>query len=147
MRGLSPRKFSLFGSGKLNTAEHTAVEEALSESGMSARRGVPIRDLSYGEQRQLELALALAGKPSLLLLDEPAAGLSAAERVRMAEIIRALPRELTLVLIEHDMDLALGLVDYVTCLQHGQVLVEDTPDAIRGNEKVQEVYLGKPHHA
>ena len=147
VRGLSPRKFSLFGSGQLNQVEHAAVEEALAESGMSARRGVPIRDLSYGEQRQLELALALAGKPTLLLLDEPAAGLSAAERVRMAEIIRALPRTLTLVLIEHDMDLALGLVDYVTCLQHGQVLVEDTPDAIRSNEKVQEVYLGKPHHA
>ena len=86
VRGLSPRKFSLFGSGQLNQVEHAAVEEALAESGMSARRGVPIRDLSYGEQRQLELALALAGKPTLLLLDEPAAGLSAAERVRMAEI-------------------------------------------------------------
>jgi branched-chain amino acid transport system ATP-binding protein len=147
VRGLSPRKFSLLGGGAPNAAEAGAIEAALTASGMTARRGVLTRTLSYGEQRQLELALALAGKPRLLLLDEPAAGLSPAERVRMAQIIRALPRALTLVLIEHDMDLALGLVDFVTCLHFGQVLVEGEPAAIRSNEKVQEVYLGRPHHA
>jgi branched-chain amino acid transport system ATP-binding protein len=147
VRGLSPRKFSLFGAGEPNAVEREAVEQALVHCGMTARRETITRTLSYGEQRQLELALALASKPKLLLLDEPAAGLSAAERVRMAEIIRALPRELTLILIEHDMDLALNLVDRVSCLHYGQVLVEGTPDAIRGNELVQEVYLGKPHHA
>jgi len=82
-----------------------------------------------------------------LLLDEPAAGLSASERARMARIIRELPSELSMVLIEHDMELALGLTDYVTCLHFGQVLTEGNPDAIRNDDKVQEVYLGKPHHA
>ncbi|OGA70773.1 MAG: hypothetical protein A3G81_15425 [Betaproteobacteria bacterium RIFCSPLOWO2_12_FULL_65_14] len=147
VRGLSARKFSLFGEETPVGAEREAVEGALERAGMVKRRGALTKALSYGEQRQLELALALCSQPRLLLLDEPAAGLSPAERVRMAEIIRGLPAELTLVLIEHDMDLALGLVDFVTCLHFGQVLVEDTPAAIRGNERVQEVYLGKPHHA
>ena len=83
----------------------------------------------------------------MLLLDEPAAGLSPAERSVVAEIIRSLPRDLTLVLIEHDMDLALGLVDYVTCLHEGRVLVEEAPDAHSQEPAVQEVYLGKPRHA
>jgi len=147
VRGLSPRKFSLFESGRITAAEQAVIEQALADCGMSAKRNMPIRTLSYGEQRQLELALTLATRPRLLLLDEPAAGLSPAERGRMAEIIGALPRELTLILIEHDMDLALGLVDSVTCLHYGQVLVEGSPDAIRNNEQVQEIYLGKPHHA
>jgi branched-chain amino acid transport system ATP-binding protein len=106
-----------------------------------------VHELSHGEQRQLELQLALASRPSLLLLDEPAAGLSTAERVSMARMIEALPRTLTLVLIEHDMDLALGLVDRVTCLHYGQVLTEGDPAAIRANAQVQEVYLGKPRDA
>ena len=147
VRGLSQRKFSLLGDGAPRAGEARTIEAALATCGMLSRRRVLAHALSYGEQRQLELSLALAGKPRLLLLDEPAAGLSPAERVGMAQIIRALPRELTLVLIEHDMDLALGLVDFVTCLHFGQVLVEGEPGAIRSNEKVQEVYLGKPHHA
>ena len=145
LRGLSRRKFSLFGEGMPAGEERAALDAALEHAGMAPRRDTPTKSLSYGEQRQLELALALCTQPRLLLLDEPAAGLSPAERVRMAEIIRALPKALTLVLIEHDMDLALGLVDYVTCLHFGQVLVEGTPQAIRGNERVQEVYLGKRH--
>ena len=147
LRGLSPRKFSLFGAGTSDAGEAAAIEHALQGCGLAARRTTLTRTLSYGEQRQLELALALISRPQMLLLDEPAAGLSPAERVHMAEVIRGLPRALTVVLIEHDMDLALGLVDNVTCLHNGQVLVEGAPDAIRANESVQEIYLGKPHHA
>jgi branched-chain amino acid transport system ATP-binding protein len=106
-----------------------------------------VRELSYGEQRQLEIALALVTAPTLILLDEPAAGLSPAERRIVADVIGALPRTLTIVLIEHDMDLALGLADYVTCLHEGRVLVEEAPDAIRRNTRVQEVYLGRSHNA
>ena len=147
VRGLSQRKFSLFGTSALDAEESERAERALAMARLSERRGVPVRELSYGEQRQLEVAMALANSPRLLLLDEPAAGLSPAERGGVAAIIRALPRDLTMVLIEHDMDLALGLVDRVTCLHNGRVLADETPDAIRRNAAVQEVYLGTPRHA
>jgi branched-chain amino acid transport system ATP-binding protein len=147
VRGRSRRKLSFFGDGGCTPEEADAVSAGLAASGLETRRATPVRELSHGEQRQLELQLALASRPSLLLLDEPAAGLSPAERVSMARIIEGLPRTLTLVLIEHDMDLALGLVDRVTCLHYGQVLTEGDPAAIRANPQVQEVYLGKPRDA
>ena len=147
LRGHSARKLSLFGSGAATADESAAVQRALEASGLAAKRATLVRELSHGEQRQLELQLALASNPRVLLLDEPAAGLSPAERVLMAHIIRALPRALTVVLIEHDMDLALGLVDRVTCLYNGQVLCDAAPDEIRNDARVQEVYLGKPRDA
>jgi branched-chain amino acid transport system ATP-binding protein len=146
-RGLSVRKFSILGSPDTDTTEAEAIGVALDAARLSDRAGITVSALSYGEQRQLEIALALVTAPRMLLLDEPAAGLSPAERIIVADIIRALPRDLTLVLIEHDMDLALGLVDHVTCLHEGRVLVEAPPDAIRSSAIVQEVYLGKPRHA
>ena len=147
VQSLDMRKFSMLGAAAPKGAEVERIEETLTTSGLAARRRDPTRTLSSGEQRQLEFALALASKPALLLLDEPAAGLSAAERLVMAATISALPRTLTLVLIEHDIDLALSLVDHVTCMHNGTVLVEGSPDAIRANERVQQVYLGKPHDA
>jgi branched-chain amino acid transport system ATP-binding protein len=147
VRALRPRKFSLFGSPRLDGKEAARIEHVLGAARLIERADSPVRDLSYGEQRQLELALSLAGNPRLLLLDEPAAGLSPAERAMVGDIIRALPRDLTLILIEHDMDLALNLVDRVTCMHEGRVLTEDTPDAIRRDARVQEVYLGRPRHA
>jgi branched-chain amino acid transport system ATP-binding protein len=140
--GCTRRKFSLFGAAHGNAAMEGAIDRALRTCGIDARQEHRARELSYGEQRQLELALALAMQPKVLLLDEPAAGLSPAERVGMAATIRELPRDLTLLLIEHDLDLALGLVDQVTCLHLGKVLTEGTPDGIRNDPLVQEVYLG-----
>jgi branched-chain amino acid transport system ATP-binding protein len=144
-RGLSSSKFSLFGTDKLTDEQDARVHEALTASRLLGREDVLVKEMSYGAQRQLEVAMALAGTPRLLLLDEPAAGLSPAERTFLADIIRALPRDLTVVLIEHDMDLALALVDYVTVMQNGRIIVEDDPASIRTNALVQEVYLGKPH--
>jgi branched-chain amino acid transport system ATP-binding protein len=106
-----------------------------------------VKEISYGEQRQLELAMSLTSSPKVLLLDEPAAGLSPAERVVMSDVIKSLPKELAIVLIEHDIDLALNLVDRVICMYQGGVLVEGKPNEIRGNKKVQEIYLGKPRNA
>jgi branched-chain amino acid transport system ATP-binding protein len=95
----------------------------------------------------LELALALVSRPRVLLLDEPAAGLASAERARMAELVRGLPPELTLVIIEHDMDLVMHLVDRVSCLHNGRIVAEETPSTIRHNRTVQEIYLGTSAHA
>jgi branched-chain amino acid transport system ATP-binding protein len=147
VRALSARKFSLFGSARLDGKEASRIDQMLGAVRLTGRAGATVKDLSYGEQRQLELALALAATPRVLMLDEPAAGLSPAERSMVGDIIRALPRDLTLVLIEHDMDLALGLVDYVTCMHEGRVLAQGVPDAIRRDARVQEVYLGRPHRA
>jgi branched-chain amino acid transport system ATP-binding protein len=147
LRGLSPRKFSLFGLPDTDPAEAERIAAALAATRLAARATVTVKELSYGEQRQLEIALSLAAAPTMLLLDEPAAGLSPSERAMVADIIRSLDREITVVLIEHDMDLALGLVDFVTCMFEGRILVEEAPEDIRRNAKVQEVYLGKPRHA
>jgi len=141
-QGLSGIKFALHRRVPRNGQIHDRVLNAIESLGLTQVRNVPAEDLSHGEQRQLELALALVGNPRVLLLDEPAAGLSAGERVLMAELIRALPSTLTMVLIEHDMDLAMGLVERVTCLHFGRVIAEGEPDHIRENEMVQEVYLG-----
>jgi branched-chain amino acid transport system ATP-binding protein len=147
LRGLSPRKFSLFGTPDTDAAETLRIASALDAARIAARADVAVKELSYGEQRQLEIALSLATTPRMLLLDEPAAGLSPSERSMVADIIRSLDRDITVVLIEHDMDLALGLVDHVTCMFEGRVLVEEPPEGIRRNARVQEVYLGKPRHA
>jgi branched-chain amino acid transport system ATP-binding protein len=147
VRGLNPQKLSLFGSPQLSVKEAAAITVALTAVRLSDCVDAQVRELCYGEQRQLEIALALVTGPSILLLDEPAAGLSPAERSIVAQIVRSLQRDLTLIMIEHDMDLALGLVDYVTCMHEGRILAEGSPDVIRRNSLVQEVYLGKPRNA
>jgi len=146
-RGLSASKFSLFGADRLTGEQEERVARSLAASRLDGREHALVREMSYGEQRQLEVAMALVGTPRLLLLDEPAAGLSPAERGYLSEIIRSLPRDLTVVLIEHDMDLALALVDSVTVMQNGKVIVESDPAGVRTNALVQEVYLGRPHTA
>ena len=147
LRGRSPRKFSLFGKPDVDSSEAPQITAALDAVRIAARADIMVKDLSYGEQRQLEIALSLVTSPRLLLLDEPAAGLSPSERSMVAGIIRSLDRDITVVLIEHDMDLALGLVDLVTCMFEGRVLAEQAPGDIRRNKQVQEVYLGRPRHA
>jgi len=98
--------------------------------------------LSYGEQRQLEVGVALASAPRLLLLDEPTAGMSPEETQRMTRLIDGLPRSMTLLVIEHDMDVVSSLADRVTVLHHGEVLVEGTFDEIKADRRVYDVYLG-----
>jgi branched-chain amino acid transport system ATP-binding protein len=117
--------------------------QALESVGLAERKDDTVADLSHGEQRQLEFAMALVGQPKMLLLDEPAAGLSAAERATLKDLIEKLPRTLTILLIEHDMSLALGLTDTVMCMENGHHVVTGTPDEVRDNEKVKEIYLGR----
>jgi len=110
--------------------------------GLGERLGDFVADLSHGEQRQLEVGMALVAEPRLLMLDEPAAGLSRAERVRLTEMLIGLDESITLVLIEHDMDVALRVAKWVTMMHDGRVIVEGTPDQIRSNQTVHDLYLG-----
>ena len=104
-----------------------------------------VGELSHGEQRQLEIGMALAGEPRLLMLDEPAAGLARAERVKLTEMLLGFDRSITVILIEHDMDVALTVAEHVTMMHDGRVVVEGTPDEIRRNQMVHDLYLGRGH--
>ena len=116
--------------------------EKLSFLGLDHRRDHFVHQLSYGERRQLEIVLALSSDPRVLLLDEPASGLSPAERQRIGEIILKLTRDITVIFIEHDMDVALGIADQVTVLHQGKIILEAPPDVVRSNSEVREVYFG-----
>jgi branched-chain amino acid transport system ATP-binding protein len=119
----------------------TEAERLLKEWGLWDKRDVPLSNLSYGEQRQIEVILALSTKPRLLLLDEPTAGLSAAETALMVSVIKGLPPDITIMLIEHDMDVAFEIAEKIAVLYFGSVLAEGALDEIKGNPKVREVYL------
>ena len=110
--------------------------------GLEKRADESVKRLSYGERRQLELALALGAHPRVLFLDEPCAGLSPSERQRIFRMVRVLPREITVVMIEHDMDVALGLADRVTVMNRGQVMAEGTPTEVQSDPQVRDVYFG-----
>jgi len=101
-----------------------------------------VSEIAYGEKRRVEIAMALSQKPKVLLLDEPLAGLSSAERTTIKELIASIPRQTTVVMIEHDMDTALDLAETVTLLHYGQVIVDGDRDAVVSDEKTREVYLG-----
>jgi branched-chain amino acid transport system ATP-binding protein len=114
--------------------------------GLADKLDVLVAELSHGEQRQLEVGMARASDPQLMMLDEPAAGLSRAERVKLTELLLALDPAITLILIEHDMDVALRVAEWVTMMHDGRVIVEGTPAEIRANELVHDLYLGSAHH-
>jgi branched-chain amino acid transport system ATP-binding protein len=138
-----PSRWRLLGPVRPGDPVGLAAMEALERAGIAARAGDRVSELSHGEQRQLEVALALATSPRLLLLDEPAAGLSAGERSRLRELLGSLPDSLPLLLIEHDMTLALSLTDEVLCLHNGRPIALGPPDRVRGDPTVQAVYLGR----
>jgi len=122
-----------------------AALSALKRVGLEGRADVVVSKLSHGEQRELELAVALATKPQLLLLDEPMAGLGITESARMVKLLQELRREVTIVLVEHDMEAVFALADRITVLVYGRVIASDVPAAIRQNEEVRRAYLGDQH--
>src|ERR1041385_6114133 len=121
------------------------VEHTLELIKLTERVDTPVSDLAYGEKRRLEVGLALATSPSLLLLDEPLAGMSPRERIETVALLKSISQGRTMIIIDHDMDSLFELVESVTVLQEGRVLVEGTPEKIKGNAKVQEAYLGGVH--
>ena len=116
---------------------------ALERVGLGARADLPASALSHGEHRQIELAMALVGAPRMLLLDEPMAGLGPEESARMVEMLRALKKEVTILLVEHDMEAVFALADRITVLVYGRVIASGAPAEIRANAAVREAYLGE----
>jgi branched-chain amino acid transport system ATP-binding protein len=139
--------------GRLRPVLLPGREKAIRERAREAAGRVAIQDkldelvgnLSHGEHRQVAIAMALAAEPKALMLDEPASGLSRGERQLLTEILLGLDREITLILIEHDMDIALNVAERVTMMHDGRVIVEGTPAEIRANETVHDLYLGRGH--
>jgi branched-chain amino acid transport system ATP-binding protein len=119
------------------------AREALERVGLDYRRDVLVSSLSHGEHRQLEIAMALATRPRMLLLDEPMAGMGPEETARMVETLRELKRELTILLIEHDMEAVFALADCITVLVYGRIIASGAPEVIRANQEVREAYLGE----
>ncbi len=112
------------------------------EIGLSGKEQSPVKLLSYGDRRILEITISLTAKPSLLLLDEPTSGLVSEDRKRISEFMKKLSSQLTLIVVEHDMDVVLSISDHIIVMHQGKILAQGTPDEIRANEKVQEAYLG-----
>jgi branched-chain amino acid transport system ATP-binding protein len=134
--------FRFWGDARRDAALRQPARAALERVGLLDRADRPAAALSHGEHRLLELAMALAGNPRMLLLDEPMAGLGPEESARMVEMLRALKSEYTILLVEHDMEAVFALADKITVLVYGRVIASDTPDAIRANAQVREAYLG-----
>ncbi len=131
----------LFTPGRTEAVEEEVVR-ILEGVNLMERRTTSTDNLAYGEQRQLEIAIALAGKPRLLLLDEPTAGMSPIETQALIRMVQQLPREVTLIIIEHDMDVVFSLADNITVLHQGEVLAEGEPGKIERDQRVLDVYLG-----
>ena len=134
-----PYRLSRAGSG----GEWAAAERVLAEVGLADRARARVRTLSHGERRQLELAITLAQRPRVLLLDEPTAGMSPAETADITRLIADLDRSLTMLIVEHDMDVVFRLADRITVLHEGRVIADGAPADIRGDRRVNEVYLGR----
>jgi len=143
-RGVSRGRFSLLRPRR-NDVLMQSAEELVDAVHLAGVRETKVAELSHGQQRQLEIALALAGAPRLVLFDEPAAGLSPTERSELVEILTNLPRHIGFIIIEHDMDVALRVAETVSMMHNGRIFKEGRPDEIENDPEVQELYLGTGH--
>jgi branched-chain amino acid transport system ATP-binding protein len=135
--------FSFWRDARKEAGLREPARVALARVGLSERADVVVANMSHGEHRQLEIAMALATKPRMLLLDEPMAGMGPEESQRMVGFMRELKRELTILLIEHDMEAVFALADRITVLVYGRVIASGTPEQIRANQEVRQAYLGE----
>ncbi|WP_141384803.1 ABC transporter ATP-binding protein [Nitrobacter winogradskyi] len=142
IRGIKRGRFSLLRP-RANDSDLARAREIADRVRIRHQLDTDVRDLSHGQRRQLELGMALAAEPKLLMLDEPAAGLSPGDRPELLRTLHELPRSLTLVVVEHDMDIALPIADIVTVMKDGAIVVERTPDKVERDPTVQAIYLGE----
>jgi branched-chain amino acid transport system ATP-binding protein len=140
--GLRPSRWQMWRPLSYYGDLATTARRTLDAVGLLHLAEHPVSDIAYGEKRRVELAMALAQKPRVLLLDEPLAGLSNTERSQVKSLIASIPRETTLIMIEHDMDTALDLAETVTLLNYGRVIVDGDRDTVIADERTREVYLG-----
>jgi branched-chain amino acid transport system ATP-binding protein len=140
--GLDRRRWNPWSILMANRELYDAAHEALRRVGLGDNAERIVIETSYGERRRLELAMALAQKPRLLLLDEPLAGLSQAERQSVRALLDSIPRDVTIVMIEHDMDTALAFAERITVLHYGEIIVEGTRAEVVADPRTREVYLG-----
>jgi branched-chain amino acid transport system ATP-binding protein len=142
LHGLRRSRFNLFQATNSYARLLDKAEELLSNMSLWDRRNDRVKMISYGEQRKLEIALCLASNPRLLLLDEPSAGLTTGERRGVMEMIRNLPPDIAVIIVDHDMDLVFGLANRIIVLHYGEIIAEGTPDEIQADPRVKEVYMG-----
>jgi branched-chain amino acid transport system ATP-binding protein len=135
--------FRFWRAARTETRLREPARAALARVGLASRADVLVSNLSHGEHRQLEIAMALATSPRMLVLDEPMAGMGPEESARMVAILRELKRELTILLIEHDMEAVFALADRITVLVYGRIIATGTPEDIRANAEVRQAYLGE----
>jgi branched-chain amino acid transport system ATP-binding protein len=144
VRGVASGRFS-FLRPRAGHASQVATNDLLDRARLTHIADERVANLAHGQQRQLEIGMALAGAPRLILFDEPAAGLSPAERRELVALLRSLPAHMSFVLIEHDLDIALRVVERVTVMHNGCVLRHGTPDEIQNDAQVQAIYMGGKH--
>jgi branched-chain amino acid transport system ATP-binding protein len=144
VRGVASGRFGFWRAGA-GHASTRATDDLLDRVRLSHIADEPVASLSHGQQRQLEIGMALAGAPRLILFDEPAAGLSPAERRELVALLGSLPAHMSFVLIEHDLDIALRVVERVTVMHEGRVLRHGTPNEIENDAQVQAIYMGSKH--
>jgi branched-chain amino acid transport system ATP-binding protein len=134
--------FQFWRNARTENELRAPARAALARVGLAARADQVVANLSHGEHRQLEIAMALATRPRMLLLDEPMAGMGPEESARMVALLRELKQDLTILLVEHDMEAVFALADRISVLVYGRVIATGTPEAIRANEEVRQAYLG-----
>ena len=144
VRGVGSGRFSFWRAPPTHASQQ-ATDDILHRVRLDALAGELVGNLAHGQQRQLEIGMALAGAPRLILFDEPAAGLSPAERRELVALLRGLPAHMSFVLIEHDLDIALRVVEQVTVMHNGRVLKHGTPEQIENDPQVQAIYMGSKH--
>ncbi len=147
LQGTQPSRFQMFRSATTYEHLYAKAHELLDSMDLWEKRDDPVEAISYGEQRKLEIALSLASKPKLLLLDEPSSGLTTAESSDITVMIRNLGTDITVILVAHDMDLVFGVAERIIVLHYGEIIAEGTCDEISCDLRVREIYMGSEEGA